>query len=315
MTLQDLMGATDFGIDTGAEAVDYDGATSAVMDVRLAMMEELMRMKERADAVIRIMMASLHRSTERLSPALKLATTQASTSGTNSSAEITESASSGISLVSPLRDAIRKNSMGFSASSFKKLHDPNSGNTSGGTTRQVRAKSDSKHGRPKLVLEMSHLGHALSAKYGALISPLTDKSAGKKSSSSVQRQGKKYQKDALKDSSPTSTTSAKSGHSQLSHAHSWPPSLHVSASELLLANVEKTAEAILDTSYESMVGTSVAQDIMKTLHDLKEEQRKSMVGNAEAEDLLAKLIYVFSNVSRLAESLVSTRKRTLGLGN
>ncbi|KAJ3414329.1 hypothetical protein HDV05_006697 [Chytridiales sp. JEL 0842] len=321
MTLQDLMGATDCGNEAAAEAVDYDRATNTVMDLRMSMIEDLIKMKDRADAVIRIMMASVYRSSDRITPLrannqAQVSNSQSTTgSNQNFSDSVNGSISSNGSLISPLRDfqSSKASSTSTSTTSPTTAGGASNGKLTSSTTRNIRAKSDTKDGRPKLVLEISHLGQALTARYGALISPMTDKAGTQLPSNRSAISPKKRMVDVGRRDSAGVTlgTSANAAASSpapspkaiLMHAHSWPPSLHVSANDLLLANIEKTAQLILDTPYKAMVGTAVAQDIMKSLHDLKEDQKKSLLGNAEAEDLLTKLIYVFSNVSRLSESL------------
>ena len=44
---------------------------------------------------------------------------------------------------------------------------------------------------------------------------------------------------------------------------------------------------------------------MKELQELMKAQRNMAVGNADAEDLLTKLIYVFADVTRAVEAVVS----------
>jgi len=50
---------------------------------------------------------------------------------------------------------------------------------------------------------------------------------------------------------------------------------------------------------------NVAVEIMKELQELMKAQRNMAVGNADAEDLLTKLIYVFADVTRAVEAVVS----------
>src|SRR3954453_5733333 len=44
---------------------------------------------------------------------------------------------------------------------------------------------------------------------------------------------------------------------------------------------------------------------MKELQELMEAQRNMAVGNADAEELLTKLVYVFADVARAVEAVVS----------
>jgi hypothetical protein len=97
------------------------------------------------------------------------------------------------------------------------------------------------------------------------------------------------------------------------HSSSWPPSIFgkstyfnalANSHDILLLRIENVAKLITETSVESMINSNVAVDIMTSLQLLMDEQRRLVVANMEADNLLAKLIYLFAPVSRIAESLV-----------
>ena len=74
--------------------------------------------------------------------------------------------------------------------------------------------------------------------------------------------------------------------------------------DVFLSRVQTVARLILQTPTSAMVNTTVASDIMNTLHLLMREQRAFVVASAEAEDLLTILLYIFAPVSRIAETIV-----------
>jgi len=87
--------------------------------------------------------------------------------------------------------------------------------------------------------------------------------------------------------------------------------MHISASpqHLLLNQIEEIARSILQTALAKFVYSTIHRDFMKALQELMVAQKQLVVGNTEADDLLTKLLFVFSPVSRLAESLVSTTQQ------
>lgn len=89
---------------------------------------------------------------------------------------------------------------------------------------------------------------------------------------------------------------------------SWPPYIFASPRDMILMRIERVGKIILETSVELMINSSVAIDIMSSLESLMDEQRRLVVGNVEADNLLAKCIYLFAPVSRIAESLVINDK-------
>jgi len=73
----------------------------------------------------------------------------------------------------------------------------------------------------------------------------------------------------------------------------------------LLTRIDRIARRILKTVVHDLLHFNVAVEIMKELQELMESQRNMAVGNADAEDLLTKLVYVFADVARAVEAVVS----------
>jgi hypothetical protein len=76
----------------------------------------------------------------------------------------------------------------------------------------------------------------------------------------------------------------------------------------LLTRIDRIARRILKTVVQDLLHFNVAVEIMKELQELMEAQRNMAVGNADAEELLTKLVYVFADVARAVEAVVSYNK-------
>jgi hypothetical protein len=85
--------------------------------------------------------------------------------------------------------------------------------------------------------------------------------------------------------------------------------LLASSHTLLLTRIDRIARRILKTAVHDLLHFNVAVEIMKELQELMESQRNMAVGNADAEELLTKLVYVFADVTRAVEAVVSYKKK------
>lgn len=72
-----------------------------------------------------------------------------------------------------------------------------------------------------------------------------------------------------------------------------------------MTRIDRIARRILKTGVHDLLEFNYAVGIMKELQELMESQRKMAVGNADAEELLTKLVYVFADVTRAVEAVVS----------
>ncbi|KAJ3124872.1 hypothetical protein HK098_000810 [Nowakowskiella sp. JEL0407] len=88
----------------------------------------------------------------------------------------------------------------------------------------------------------------------------------------------------------------------LKRSKSWPAYAHTTSLNALKETIEKIALEILSTPAEDMIGTEIAMDFMKTLKEIADE-KVVYFRNSEVEELLTKLLFIFSPLSRIAETL------------
>lgn len=80
----------------------------------------------------------------------------------------------------------------------------------------------------------------------------------------------------------------------------------VPAQEVILSKIDKLANFILVTPISSMIGTDLLQNIMQSLHDLKEQQKRLISGITSVSDILTKMMFVLAPLVRLAGTTVPT---------